>query len=54
LIEWTGATNKSYFLKLLREMHRKRLIELAKDQEHALILPPGSKAASEIVRQKRA
>jgi len=51
LIEWTGATNRSYFLKLLRQMHRKRLIELAKDQDHALILPPGSNAASDIIRK---
>jgi hypothetical protein len=53
LIEWIGATNKPYFFKLLREMHGKRLIELAKDQEHALILTPGSKAASDIVRKTR-
>lgn len=50
LIEWTGYENRSYFLKLLREMHSERLIELSKDEASTVILPPGSKEAAEIVR----
>ncbi len=49
LIEWTGYENRSYFLKLLREMHSERLLELSKDEAHTLILPPGSKEAADIV-----
>jgi hypothetical protein len=50
LLEWIGYENHSYFLKLLREMHSERLIELSKDEAQALILPPGSEEAAEIVR----
>lgn len=50
LIEWIGYENRSYFLKLLREMHSERFIELSEDEAQALILPPGSKEAAEIVR----
>ncbi|OOG43033.1 hypothetical protein [Polaromonas sp. A23] len=42
LIAWTGATNKAYFKKLLRELADTRMIELAADESTATILPPGS------------
>jgi hypothetical protein len=52
LFEWTGYKGRTYFFSLLRTMHGKRVIELSKDQKHALILPPGNAAAAEIVRKK--
>ena len=53
LIEWTGYENRSYFLKLLREMHSERLIELSKDERQVQILPPGNKLAADVVRSAR-
>jgi hypothetical protein len=54
LIDWIGYENRSYFLKLLREMHSERLIELSKSEPDAQILPPGSREAAEIVGSSRA
>lgn len=52
LFEWTDCKNRSYFSKLLRTMHSERLIELSKDENHAVILPPGNAAAAETIRKK--
>lgn len=52
LIEWIGYENGKYFRKLLRDMHGERLIELSKDEEHALILPPGSEEIAELLRAR--
>lgn len=52
LLAWTGYKNRSYFFKLLREMHRKRLIELSSDEQQALILPPGANEAAEIIKSR--
>jgi len=49
LFEWTGYGNRTYFRKLLRQMHDQRLLELSADQERAQILPPGSAEAGAIV-----
>lgn len=49
LLEWTEYSNKTYFKKLLRELHKARLIEFAKDGSITL-LPPGAKAVAEIVK----
>lgn len=43
LFLWTGSTNRTYFNKLLRQHHAKRLLELASDGKQVEILPPGSK-----------
>jgi hypothetical protein len=52
LKNWTGYKNNTYFKKLLREMHKDRLIELAADGGTALILPPGDKLASELIANR--
>jgi hypothetical protein len=49
---WTGYKDAAYFKKLLRTMHKKRLIELAGDESTALILPPGDKIASELITKR--
>jgi hypothetical protein len=54
LLTWTGYKNKTYFRKLLRELHDQRLIEFSADELHAHILPPGSMEAAEIVRKHAA
>jgi hypothetical protein len=39
---WCGAKDKSYFLRILRGLHKKRMIELSEDDSTIEILPPGS------------
>jgi hypothetical protein len=52
VLNWTGYKNRSYFFKMLREMHGRRLIELSEDAQQVLILPPGSNEAVEIIRKR--
>lgn len=47
----TGATNRTYFNKLLRKLHKDRLVELASDESNVLILPPGSARVEAIVKK---
>jgi hypothetical protein len=49
LREWTDVQNAGYFSRVLRELHSARMIELSKDEQHVLILPPGSQKAAEII-----
>ena len=52
LVEWIGYENGRYFRKLLRDMHGERLIELSRDEGHALILPPGNAEIAELLRAR--
>lgn len=52
LREWSEASDKRYFLKLLRDLHRKRLIEFDEKTDKVQILPPGTKAVQELIRAK--
>lgn len=47
LFGWIDYKNKSYFNKLLREQHSKRMIELCETSGTAQILPPGAKYVEE-------
>lgn len=49
LLEWTGYKDRKYFFKTLRALRDKRMIELAKNEEAAEILPPGSLAVEKMV-----
>lgn len=49
LFDWTGYTNKSYFMKTLREFHGNRLVEMSKDEKSLEILPPGASWAADLV-----
>jgi hypothetical protein len=41
LLSWIEYSNKGYFLKSLRQLHRARLIELSTDEKEIELLPPG-------------
>lgn len=41
LFRWTECSNRTYFNKLLRDLHSSRYIELASDASTAELLPPG-------------
>lgn len=42
LIKWIEYSNKGYFMKSLRQLHKQRLIELSKDEREIELLPPGT------------
>ena len=54
LFEWSDYENKAYFMKLLRQLHSERMIELAKNEDKVEILPPGAEYVARFVaaRQK--
>ncbi len=51
LLDWLDYSNRSYFMKAMREYHDQRLINLSRDEKSAQLLPPGSKWAAEIVAE---
>lgn len=42
IFEWSGYGKKPYFFRLLRTLHRERLVELSNDETTIQLLPPGS------------
>jgi hypothetical protein len=43
LLRWTEYKDTGYFMRLLRKMHKERLLELSQKETLVQILPPGSK-----------
>ena len=41
LLEWIECKDKGYFIKSLRQLHKKRMIELSSQEQEVEILPPG-------------
>lgn len=52
LIEWTEYDDPKYFVRTLRSMHSKRLIEFNEKTDRAKVLPPGAKAVENLIRKK--
>lgn len=52
LFDWLGYDNRPYFLRVLRQMHRQRLIELSKDEATVELLPPGSALLGQIAASR--
>jgi hypothetical protein len=52
LLKWTDTKNKTYFLKLLRGMHKSRLLELSEGEGNVHLLPPGTKAMEVLLARK--
>ena len=52
LFEWVEYKDKKYFMRTLRGLHAKRLIEFTEQTEKARILPPGAKFVQDLVRAK--
>jgi hypothetical protein len=50
LLSWCNAKNKTYFMKVLRGMHKRRMLELSENESLVQILPPGSKAVEQLVQ----
>lgn len=49
LQSWTDYKDKKYFLRLLRKLHKERLIELSTDESFTQLLPPGSAYVENLV-----
>ncbi|MGH9932751.1 MAG: hypothetical protein ACREA9_26405 [Pyrinomonadaceae bacterium] len=43
LLRWTEYKDAGYFMRLLRKLHRDRMLELSQDETVVQVLPPGSK-----------
>lgn len=54
LFTWSDCKDKSYFMKLLRDLHSKRILELAADESSVELLPPGSRLAERLMTSKAA
>ena len=52
LLEWSEISDRSYFAKILRGFHKKRLIELDESSGKVLILPPGTQHVQDLLRKK--
>jgi hypothetical protein len=42
LLTWTGSKNRTYFMNMLRRLHKDRFLELSADEDNVEILPPGT------------
>ena len=45
----TGSSDRAYFNKLLRKMHKARMVDLSADESRVVVLPPGSSRLEELV-----
>lgn len=52
LLRWTEASDKKYFMKIVRALHKKRFIEFNESLDLTQILPPGAKYVQDLVRKK--
>lgn len=52
LLSWTEAADKSYFMKLLRGLHKKRYVEFNEKEDRLRILPPGAQYIQQLVQTK--
>ena len=50
LLKWTGYADQGYFKRLLRSLHKQRLIEL-EGESAATLLPPGTIHVEELIRK---
>lgn len=51
LFAWTESTNRAYFSRMLKTLHKARKINISNDGKTAEILQPGLKQAEEILRK---
>ena len=52
LIEWLDYSNQTYFKKILRDFHSKRMVELSDNDSRVQMLPPGAKYVAESLMPK--
>jgi hypothetical protein len=52
LKEWTEYEDQKYFMRTLRDLHRKRLVEFTESTGRVQILPPGTEFVMNLIRKK--
>jgi hypothetical protein len=52
LLEWIEYDDPKYFMRTIRGMHSKRLIEFTEKSDRVKILPPGAKAVQALISKK--
>jgi hypothetical protein len=53
LQSWSEASDKNYFMKILRGFHKQRLTELDETAGTVQVLPPGTKKVQQLLQQKK-
>jgi len=53
LLEWTEAANKTHFMKTLKDLHDRRMVEFDQKAGTIEILPPGTAAVQQMIREKK-
>jgi len=53
LIEWIEEDNKGYFIRTIRNLHKKRLVEFTESSDKVKILPPGATFVQDLIRRKK-
>lgn len=53
LFIWVENGNKVYFMKLLRQLHKARCIELSSDEKEVEILPPGTAEVEKVIAKMK-
>lgn len=51
LMTWTESTNKTYYKKLLKDLHKDKLIHYNETTDTVTLLPAGSNSVAEIIEQ---
>ena len=52
LLKWIEPSTPKYFLRMLRLLHKKRLIELSNGDTMVQILPPGTAAVDQLIAKR--
>lgn len=50
LFNWTDNPNRGYLKKTLRELHKRRFVEISADETTVQILPPGSSHVEKLIQ----
>lgn len=53
LYEWLDYSNKTYYRKMLRQLHKERLVDISKDEKEVIILPPGVLEVERIISENK-
>ncbi len=53
LLRWTEYKDKGYFMRLLRQMHKQRLLNLTEEETVAQVLPPGAAEVEGILADRQ-
>jgi hypothetical protein len=53
LREWIEYGNDGYVMRTIRALHKKRQLEFTEGTDAVRILPPGTKAVEELIREKK-